>query len=97
MAVKVAIKQKNLKMVKMLIEREERRRVPSSTTFARESGDGGQKKPREKRWGLEDGLEVADQSMLQLAVKCNARDIIDYLAWEKGIVPDMRTLNSLRL
>jgi len=33
--------------------------------------------------------------MLKLAVKCNARDIIDYLAWEKGVVPDMQTLKTL--
>ncbi|XP_006459114.1 hypothetical protein AGABI2DRAFT_201079 [Agaricus bisporus var. bisporus H97] len=94
MAIKVAIKQKNLEMVKMLVERAEKRRVLSCTTLA--VGDGGQKHEGKRR-GLEGGLEFAEQSMLKLAVKCNARDIIDYLAREKGIIPDMETLNSLRL
>jgi hypothetical protein len=96
-AIKVAIKQKNLKVVRMLIEREERRRVFSSaTTLARESS-GRQKKQGQEERRLEDDVEVPAQSMLELAVKCNARDIIDYLAWEKGVVPDMQTLKRLRL
>lgn len=90
LAIKVAIKQKNLKIVKMLVEREDRGgSLASSPSEVRKKQNG-------KRRRLEDRVEV-DQSMLRLAVKCNAKDIIDYLAWEKGVVPDMQTLMSLRL
>ncbi|KXN88484.1 hypothetical protein AN958_07150 [Leucoagaricus sp. SymC.cos] len=91
MAVKVAIKQKNLRMVKMLVERDDRdgSLVPIPTKQI-------QKPQKGKRRRLEDRVEV-HPSMLKLAVKCNARDIIDYFAWEKGIIPDMQTLTSLRL
>jgi len=90
MAIKVAIKQKNLKIMKMLVEREDRgESLASSPREVRKKQNG-------KRRRLEDRVEV-DQSMLKLAVKCNAKDIIDYLAWEKGVVPDMQTLMSLRL
>ena len=34
--------------------------------------------------------------MLKLAVKCDAADIIEYLARDKGVVPDMQTLASIR-
>jgi len=34
--------------------------------------------------------------MLELAVKCDAADIIEYLAWDKGVIPDMQTLASIR-
>lgn len=86
----MAIKQKNLKIVKMLVEREDRGGpLASSPSEVRKKQNG-------KRRRLEDRVEV-DQSMLRLAVKCNAKDIIDYLAWEKGVVPDMQTLMNLRL
>jgi len=91
-AVKVAIKQKNLKIVKMLVEREDRDGPLASDSPS--SAKEVQKKQKGKRRRLEDRVEV-DQSMLRLAVKCNARDIIDYLAWEKGVVPDMQTLMRL--
>jgi len=76
MAVKVAIRQRNLKMVRLLVERDR------------------QDKSKEKRRRLGDRVEV-DQSMLKLAVKCDAADIIEYLAWDKGVVPDMETLASI--
>ena len=76
-AVKVAIRQKNLKMVKLLVERDHR------------------DKSKEKRRRLGDRIEV-DQSMLKLAVKCDATDIIEYLAWDKGVIPDIQTLASIR-
>jgi hypothetical protein len=87
MAVKVAIRQRDLKTVKMLVERDGL--VPTFTN--REV----QKPQKGKRRRLEDRVEV-NQSMLKLAVKCNAKDIIDYLVWEKGVVPDMQTLTSIR-
>lgn len=96
MAVKVAIKQKNLKMVKMLVEREDRDGSLVPCLAPSPERKEVQKRQKGKRRRLEDRVEV-DQSMLKLAVKCNARDIIGYLAWEKGVVPDMQTLNSLRL
>lgn len=86
MAVKVAIRQRDLETVKMLVERDGL--VPSTNR--------GMPKPQKgKRRRLEDRVEV-DQSMLKLAVKCNARDIIDYLVWEKGVLPDIQTLKNIR-
>lgn len=96
MAVRVAIKQRNLKMVKMLVEREERDGSLAPGFAPGVKRDGQQKRQKGKRRRLEDRIEV-DGSMLKLAVKCNARDIIDYFAQEKGVIPDMQTLNSLRL
>ena len=81
-AVKVAIRQRNLKMVKLLVERK---------LVERDHRD----KSKEKRRRLGDRIEV-DQSMLKLAVKCDAADIIEYLAWDKGVIPDMQTLASIR-
>lgn len=76
-------------MVKLLVERDGSLVLPGLTK-------GEVQKPQKgKRRRLEDRVEV-DQSMLKLAVKCNAGDIIDYLAWEKGVVPDMQTLTRIR-
>ncbi|KAJ3573132.1 hypothetical protein NP233_g2628 [Leucocoprinus birnbaumii] len=93
MAVKVAIKQKNLKMVKLLVERDDRDGSLLPPGLAKAEAQA-QKPQKGKRRRLEDRIEV-DQSMLKLAVKCNAGDIIDYFAWEKGVVPDMQTLTSM--
>ena len=69
-------------MVKLLVERK---------LVERDHRD----KSKEKRRRLGDRIEV-DQSMLKLAVKCDAADIIEYLAWDKGVIPDMQTLASIR-
>jgi len=78
LAVMVAIRQKSLPMVKMLIERTE-------------SGKEGMKKRR-----LEDRV-IVNPEMLRQAVKCKARDIVDYLTQEKNCPPDMQTLHLLML
>ena len=80
LAVSVAIRQKDLQMVKLLIERDD---IP----FGRKMG-------KRKRRKLEDRLEV-DREMLKMAVRCGARDIADYLIWEKGCIPDIETLNVM--
>jgi hypothetical protein len=78
LAVIVAIRQKKLPLVRMLIERAEVR-----------GKKGGAKRRR-----LEDRMEVTPE-MLKAAVKCNARDIAEYLMQEKGCVPDIQTLHML--
>ncbi|KAJ2914498.1 hypothetical protein MD484_g5907, partial [Candolleomyces efflorescens] len=77
LAVIVAIRQKNLPLVKMLIERQES--SPSSS---------------KKRRRLEDRVKP-DVKMLKEAVRCKARDITEYLYHEKGVVPDMTTLQMM--
>ncbi|KAL1672884.1 hypothetical protein EV122DRAFT_283524 [Schizophyllum commune] len=72
MAVQVAIRQRNLPLVRMLLERE-----------------GGSQKGKRRR--MEDRTPVTKE-MLRVAVKSDARDIVDYLTREKGCIPDMQTL-----
>lgn len=79
LTVRVAIRQKDLQMVKLLIERTD------STSSASASG------PKAKKRKLEDRVAVTKE-LLKLAVKCNAQDIVDYFTKEKGCIPDMQTL-----
>jgi len=55
--------------------------------------------PEERRTGkrrkLADRVKVTSD-MLKLAVVCGAQDIAEYLMNEKGCVPDISTLSSLR-
>nr|GAT60845.1 predicted protein [Mycena chlorophos] len=83
LAVMIAVRKKNLALVKLLVEREEMDDLgrPRTGTSA-------------KRRKLEDRVEVAAE-MLKVAVKAKARDISDYFMHEKGVVPDMQTLNML--
>lgn len=81
----VAIRQKNLPLVKMLIERDDSAYGP---------GDVVNKQRKRKRRRLEDRIPV-HREMLKTAVKCDARDIVDYLTVEKGCVPDMQTLQMM--
>ena len=73
----IAIRQKDLTLVKLLMEREDKSNA----------NRGGKNKKRK----IEDRV-AANKEMLRLAVKCNARDIAEYLTQEKGIIPDMQTL-----
>ncbi|KAJ7494615.1 hypothetical protein B0H11DRAFT_2155969 [Mycena galericulata] len=84
LAVLVAIRQKNLPLVRMLVER------------AEADAPGGKSKGRNKnkRRRLEDRMEVTPE-MLKAAVKAKARDIAEYLMQEKGCVPDIQTLHML--
>ncbi|KAF5345265.1 hypothetical protein D9757_011630 [Collybiopsis confluens] len=84
LAIRVAIRQKNLSMVKLLIERTDR------------DGSGSRSvNNRNKRRRLEDRVKVT-KDMLKIAVKCKAQDIVEYLMNEKGCVPDMQTLYLMR-
>jgi len=51
--------------------------------------------PRNKRRRLPDRVKV-NTKMLSAAVKCDAREIVEYLAGEKGCVPSLQTIRSLR-
>lgn len=80
LAVSVAIRQKDLQMVKLLIERDDTHFEPG----------GGNRKRRK----LEDRLEV-NRGMLKTAVRCGARDIVGYLTREKGCIPDIEILQYM--
>jgi len=73
LAVMVAIRRKDLSVVRMLVER------PKGTA---------------KRRKLEDRVQTTSE-MLRVAVKCDARDIAEYLTLEKGCIPDMQTLRMM--
>lgn len=77
LAIMVAIRQKNLALVKLLIEREDIE-SPSANTS-------------KKRRKIEDRVKP-DAKMLKVAVQCKARAITEYFSHEKGVVPDLQTL-----
>ncbi|KAG7093053.1 hypothetical protein E1B28_009346 [Marasmius oreades] len=85
LTVMIAIRQKDLRMVKMLIER---RDEEFRGTRKRGVNTGN------KRRKMEDRISVTAE-MLQMAVKCKAHDIAEYFMKEKGCVPDMKTLYML--
>ncbi|EAU85569.2 hypothetical protein CC1G_06282 [Coprinopsis cinerea okayama7 len=105
-AVMVAIRQKNLKLVKMLIEREDNAGysdINSTAPSTPKSSLGqvtGTKKMNTKQKGsakrrrLEDRMKP-DSRMLKAAVQCKAKDIVEYLCHEKGVVPDIQTLQLM--
>ncbi|KAK7035513.1 hypothetical protein VNI00_011806 [Paramarasmius palmivorus] len=73
LVVTIAIRQRNLHMVKILVEPQQK----------------GNKKRK-----VEDRVKISPE-MLRTAVKCKAKDIVDYFTQEKGCVPDMQTLYAL--
>jgi len=77
LAAMIAIRHKDLPLLKMLVERKDSPRVATKA----------------KRRKLEDRMQVTPE-MLKLAVKGDARDIVQYLT-EKGCIPDMQTLKLL--
>ncbi|THH27615.1 hypothetical protein EUX98_g6576 [Antrodiella citrinella] len=77
LAVRVAINKKDLGLVKMLIE-------PDGSV---KDADG--RKVRRRR--IEDRVKVSPE-MLKVAVKVDARDIVQYFIKEKGCVPNMQTV-----
>jgi hypothetical protein len=79
-AVRFAIKRRDLVLVRMLVE------PPEVPLGERRTG---------KRRKLNDRIQV-NSEMLKLAVRCDARDIAEYLINEKGCVPDLKTLSLLR-
>ncbi|KAG6862032.1 hypothetical protein C0995_008220 [Termitomyces sp. Mi166 len=82
LAIFVAIRQRDLALVKLLIERDDSPYMDRLVTGKR------------KRRKLEDRV-VVNREMLKAAVKCDARDIVDYLTREKGCIPDMQTLHMM--
>ena len=80
LAVRIAIKRRDLSLVRLLVE------PPDAPPDERRTG---------KRRKLADRVELTSE-MLRLAVVCGAQDITEYLMNEKGCVPDLRTLSMLR-
>jgi hypothetical protein len=80
LAVRMAIKRRDLSLVRLLVE------PPDAPPDERRTG---------KRRKLADRVKVTSE-MLRLAVMCGAQDIAEYLMNEKGCVPDLRTLSLLR-
>ncbi|KAG2148983.1 uncharacterized protein EDB93DRAFT_1336998 [Suillus bovinus] len=84
MPILVAIYRKDLFLVRLLVERVD----------CQEHGQGASKQ-KGKRPKLEDRAQITPE-MLKVAVKLNARDIIEYFMKEKGCVPDLQTLQMMR-
>jgi hypothetical protein len=104
LAVLVAIKHRDLGLVKMLIERggasgTEEGPTPSQPQVLaakRRRGQREESRPPNKRRRLEDRVQCSAE-MLRVAVKERAMDIVQYLRDEKGCVPDMKTLQMMSL
>lgn len=79
LAVRIAIRRKDLALVRLLIE------PPDAPPDERRTG---------KRRRLADRIQVSSE-MLKLAVTCGGHDIAEYLMNEKGCVPDLTTLSLL--
>ncbi|KAH9989480.1 hypothetical protein BJV77DRAFT_948471, partial [Russula vinacea] len=79
LAVRIAIRRKDLSLVRLLIE------PPDAPPDERRTG---------KRRRLADRIQVSSE-MLKLAVTCGGHDIAEYLMNEKGCVPDLTTLSLL--
>ncbi|THV03999.1 hypothetical protein K435DRAFT_747224 [Dendrothele bispora CBS 962.96] len=93
LSVLVAIRQKDLGMVKRLIERTDSALSTSPTCSRSETSP---KENPHKRRKHQDRLSPT-KSMLTMAVKVGAQDIIEYLMNEKGVVPDIKTLHLLQV
>ena len=75
----IAIRRRDLGLVRMLVER-----TDSGKSSSEHAGSS-------KRRKLEDRVAVTPE-MLRIAVKCKAQDVVEYLTREKGCIPDMQTL-----
>lgn len=80
LSVRLAIKQRDLALLRLLVE-------PSDVC--------PEERRRGKRRRLADRVQV-DSEMLKYAVTHGAHDIAEYLMHEKGCVPDLETLSLLR-
>jgi len=80
MPVVVAIRRKDLALVRLLIERD------ASGPCAKTS--------KGKKRKLEDRLVVTPE-LLKVAVKSDARNIVQYFTQEKGCIPDMNTIRLM--
>lgn len=106
---KVAIKRKNIKLVRMLIEpdgstaptkdevqplcAEENTKLLGKRRREPECQKEGRRKVKRRK--MEDRI-VVDQEMLNVAVRCDARDIVDYFIKEKGCTPSIQTVLGVR-
>ena len=75
-AIKIAIRRKDISLVRVLIE----------------PGKGNRNKNKKRK--VSDRVQPTKE-MLKMAVKCDARDIVDYFIIEKGVVPDMQTVRMM--
>lgn len=104
LAVMVAIRRKNLLLVRLLLERDGpssvyKRRKSSEAEPVASTGDGPSAEKRDatsvgssaKRRKLGDRMRV-NQDMLMTAAKSDARDIVEYFIQEKGCIPNMQTV-----
>ena len=80
LSVKLAIKKRDLALVRLLVE-------PPDVC------PGERKRGKHRR--LADRVQV-DSEMLKYAITCGAHDIAEYLMREKGCMPDLETLSLLR-
>jgi len=107
LAVHAAIRRKDLALVKILIEpdpsssvytkleaEETKRPIDNRTHQQRRDSDKSSSKGAKKR-KLEDRV-VVDQSMLKVAVACDAREIVRYFVQDKGCMPDVQTVRLMR-
>ncbi|EDR08526.1 uncharacterized protein LACBIDRAFT_249631 [Laccaria bicolor S238N-H82] len=81
LAVIVAIRQKDLTLVKMLVEREDKASLNKGTA---------------KKRKLEDRV-LLDSRMLKIALERDAMDIVEYMTQEKGLIPDIQTLKTMMM
>ena len=111
LSIMIAIRKKDLGLVKLLVEREAYSFAtsspsPSNSTTRTDTEGGlssGNRRKRtddassrpNKRRRLADRLQPTPM-MVKTAVRCNARDIVQYFVREKGCVPDMETLALMR-
>jgi len=80
LALRIAIKRRDLSLVRLLVE------PPDPPSDEHRTG---------KRRKLADRVKVTTET-LRLAVECGAHDVAEYLMDEKGCVPDYRTICLLR-
>ena len=87
LAVKVAIRKKELGLLKLLVER-------STSNLDDGTGNGSGRQGRNKRRKLADRVPL-DVELLTLAIGVGAKDIVYYLHEEKGVVPNMKTIKKM--
>jgi hypothetical protein len=85
LAVKVAIRKKDLELLKLLVERS-----PSDQDSGTRDGKQGWKKRRK----LSDRVRL-DADLLNVAIGAGASDIVNFLYEEKGVVPNMETVKRM--
>jgi hypothetical protein len=85
LAVKVAIRKKDLELLKLLVERS-----PSDQDSGTRDGKQGWKKRRK----LSDRVRL-DADLLNVAIAAGASDIVNFLYEEKGVVPNMETVKRM--